>query len=261
MEPIMYNINVPSYVENETAYIAGANAHIKNNARKGRSKRWFANHEDAQRLYDWLMHSGEFADLVLTKDPEDQDAYETASKALWDNTDLATYDYHHEQYRLDDQFDVHSEVHPMVKNMFAGKFGDFMFGLAEQLQEFGGLSDKQTEVVRKSLARKEQWVADAEEKRAAALEADRKSEFVGELKERRNWVLTINRVINFESQWGLVYINLMKDAAGNVIVGKGTKRYGDEGTTIEVTATVVKHDTRDGVKQTFINRPKIKEAK
>ena len=149
----------------------------------------------------------------------------------------------------------------MVKNMFAGKFGDFMFGLAEQLQEFGGLSDKQTEVVRKSLARKEQWVADAEEKRAAALEADRKSEFVGELKERRNWVLTINRVINFESQWGLVYINLMKDAAGNVIVGKGTKRYGDEGTTIEVTATVVKHDTRDGVKQTFINRPKIKEAK
>jgi len=261
MEPIMYNINVPSYVTNEAAYIAGAKAHIKANARKGRSKRWFAKHDDAQRLYDWLMHSGEFADLVLTNDPKDQAAYDAASNALWNNSDLATYDYHHEQYRLDDQFDVHSELHPMVKNMFAGNFGDFMFGLYEQLSEFGGLSDKQTEVVRKALARQEQWVVDAAQKRAAALEADRKSEFVGELKERRDWVLTIGRVISFESQWGLVYINLMKDAAGNVIVGKGSKRYGDEGTTIEVTATVVKHDIRDGVKQTFINRPKIKEVK
>ncbi len=55
----------------------------------------------------------------------------------------------------------------------------------------------------------------------------------------------------------MTYYNIMKDAAGNVIVGKGTKRYGEKGDTIKVKATVVKHDVRDGVKQTVINRPKF----
>jgi acetone carboxylase gamma subunit len=130
-------------------------------------------------------------------------------------------------------------------------------GLHNQLFEFGSLSDKQTQIVREALARKLKWVADAEKNHAAALEADRNSTFVGELKERRDWVLVIKKVISFESQWGYVYINIMKDQDGNVIIGKGSKQYGTEGTTVKLKATIVKHDTREGIKQTFVNRPKF----
>jgi hypothetical protein len=241
----MFTINVPAGVENETAYIAAANAHIKNNARKGRRSRWFAATEDAQRLSAWLNTSGEFhgywvetrngVQVRLTDDELGCDGCPNTQDAKYVNN-------------------------PMVCGMFSNDFGQFLLTLRDNMNEFGALTEKQAQVVRDALARKEQWVADADKKRAAALEADRQSVFVGELKERRDWVLTIGKVLSFDGEWGTTYINLMKDEAGNVVIGKGTKSYGEAGTTVKVKATVVKHDTRDGVQQTFVNRPKFEEV-
>jgi hypothetical protein len=236
----MYNINVPDHIENEAAYIRGAHAHIRANAAKGRRTKWLARDEDAQRLMDWLSSAGEFAgwfeiDGVRVSKEECE-----ASESAWNDSKW-----------------VH---HPATYGMFQNDFGQFLLGLSKSITEFGALTEKQAQVVRDGLARKEQWVVEAAKNRAAALEADRQSVFVGELKERRDWVLTISKVFSYDGEWGTTYTNLMKDAAGNVVVGKGTKCFGKEGSTIKVKATVVKHETRDGVNQTIINRPKFEEV-
>jgi len=233
----MIDINVPDHVTNPSAYIAAAHARIKINARKGRSTKWFADHDDAQQITDWLNATGEFAGHWEVDGTVVSDEQRDENEELWNNSTW-----------------IH---HPASVGRFSGDFGDFIMGLHNQLFEFGSLSDKQTQIVREALARKLKWVADAEKNHAAALEADRNSTFVGELKERRDWVLVIKKVISFESQWGYVYINIMKDQDGNVIIGKGSKQYGTEGTTVKLKATIVKHDTREGIKQTFVNRPKF----
>jgi hypothetical protein len=63
-------------------------------------------------------------------------------------------------------------------------------------------------------------------------------------------------VFSFEGQYGFTYINICKDAAGNVIVYKGSNNF-EEGETLTVKATVKAHDERDGIAQTLIARPKI----
>lgn len=47
-------INVPDHVENDAAYVAAANARIKENARKGRMKRWLAEREDRAGLVKFM---------------------------------------------------------------------------------------------------------------------------------------------------------------------------------------------------------------
>lgn len=216
-------INVPKFVENEVAYVAAARARIAANAAKGARARWFAAVEDASRLHDWLVQSGEFTGTYVP----DEDGYE----------------------RL--------QADPRTLGMFAGGFGSVLLDLRDTMLEHGHLTVRQTQVVRDALARAEQRIIDAAARREAARARDSVSEFVGEIGERRDWTLTIRKVISFDGEFGTVYINLMNDAQGNVIVGKGTKSYGVAGQTINVKATIVKHDTREGVKQTMINRPKF----
>lgn len=216
-------INVPEHVENEVAYVAAARARIAANAAKGARARWFAGTEDASRLHDWLLQTGEFAGSYVTG----KDGYQ------------------------------HFEADPRTLGMFAGGFGTVLLDLRDTMMDNGNLSVRQTQVVRDALARAEKYIADAAVRREAALARDAVSVFVGEIGERRDWTLTIRKVISFDGEFGTVYINLMNDAQGNVIVGKGTKSYGVAGQTINVKATIVKHDTREGVKQTMINRPKF----
>jgi len=49
-----------TFIENDVAYNRAIEAHIKNNASKTNRSLWFAEHEDAQRLYDFLNGRGEF---------------------------------------------------------------------------------------------------------------------------------------------------------------------------------------------------------
>lgn len=242
------NIIVPPHVQNETAYIAAAKARIRANAAKSARKEFFATHTDAERISDWLNETGEFGPSFVTRNPEDQSEFDQMSDACEPN----------ELYEIADRFDAYYKPHEMVVGMFTGDFGAFLMELRDNLTEYGKLTTKQLNVVRKALARKEAWVAEAKKKRDAATARDKGSEFVGELKERREWTLTIRKVMTFDGEWGITYINLMNDDQGNVIVGKGTKRFGEEGSTVNVVATIVRHNTRDGVKQTFINRPKFK---
>lgn len=243
----MYTINIPAHIENKAAYEAAAIARIKENARKTRRAKWLQDVDGAQRVYDWLNGTGEFGKTYWYVDERGNvvDACEAAE--IEDKADRNFL--HVEDYGLK------RINNPMLEGRFNGGFGEFLYGLRETLDEFGSLSDRQTQIVLDAIDRKTKWVKEAEERKTEYAKANAKSEWVGEIKQRRDWELVIKKVLCFENNWGYTYINVMNDQNGNIIIGKGTKRYGSEGDTVWVKATVKAHETRDGVKQTVVNRP------
>ena len=225
-------------IENQDAYERAIRRNIKANAAKTRRKEWFSKHDDAQRLYDWLNGCGEFDNIYVS-----------------DSGNVYSYEDLHDG--IPEEF--HVQHNPYCEGMFAGKFGSFLLTLRDNLHEYGGLTDKQTDVVRNAFLRKCQNVAAYNRRKIEERERNLKSKFVGEINERRKFDLVIKFIASFESRYGTTYINVMEDCDGNVIVGKGTKRYGEKGQSIKVVATITKHNIREGVEQTIINRPKFIE--
>ena len=208
-------VNVPDHVnpDNEVAYVNAAVAGIAGNWVRGNRTRWFAAHADAQRLQEWLLSTGEFA-------------------GTWDDNG-------------------NHRAHPLAIRGNGG-FTDLLRKLAADLDECGGLSDKQTQIVRDALARQEKFVAERKAKFAAQ---DANSQHVGTVGKRDTFTLTVQWVKYFEGAFGATYIHGLKDAAGNVVIYKGSKCLGERGATVTVKATVKEHGERDGVKQTIISRP------
>ena len=142
------------------------------------------------------------------------------------------------------------------KETFIGK-------MANSFDNYGKLTEKQVEAVRKIITqraeRRAQW-ADQQ----AELNANR--QHVGVIGKRMSLSLTVKKVIEiskpkfsyYDSDW--TYIVILEDAAQNVFIYKGTSLVSpsDEGQTFEVTFTPKEHGVRDGVKQPIISRPKIK---
>lgn len=231
--------HVPDYVEHPAAYEAAVERNIKANAAKTRRKNWFAAHTDAERLSDWLHQSGEF-----------KDRYHCGN--TWSN----------ERGMCCENYDtkcshIGPKAHPLVAGMFAGDFGKVLLEMQEALGEWGGLTDKQTDLVRRALARAEERFAKAQQRREERIAADRAtSQHVGTVGARVEMTLQCEKVFEFDSMYGMTYINICRDADNNVVVYKGSNRF-EEGETIRVKATIKAHDERDGVAQTLIARPKI----
>lgn len=84
-----------------------------------------------------------------------------------------------------------------------------------------------------------------------------KSNWVGQVGKRHSFgKLEISFSKGFHGYYGDTFINVLKDITGNVIVCKGTKKLGNRGDKVDLTATIKQHGERDGVKQTIVNRPK-----
>lgn len=218
-------INVPDHIDNEPAYVAAARGSILNKWVKGNRKRWFEAHADAQRLQDWLFGVGEF-------------------EGKWDANG-------------------NHKPHPMARNVGArGGFNDLLAKLAADLEECGGLSEKQTQIVRNALARQFQF---AEERKAKFAEANARdaeiSQWIGEVGKRQDFELEVRWVKAFEGIYGTSYIHGLRDAAGNSVIYKGSNKLGEKGDQIKVKASIKEHGERDGVKQTIIARPKLIEEK
>lgn len=209
------HVNVPDHVnpDNEHRYVAAAVGNIASKWAKGNRTRWFAAHADAQRLSDWLSSDGEFS-------------------CTWDERGNA-------------------RPHPLAIR-WGGGFTDLLRKLAVDLHECGGLSDKQTQIVRNALVRQEQFATERKAKYAAQ---DAGSQHIGTVGNRTVFTVTINWVKYFEGAFGATYIHGLKDASGNVVIYKGSKCLGERGASVTVKATIKEHDERDGVKQTVITRP------
>jgi len=107
------------------------------------------------------------------------------------------------------------------------------------------------------MERRRQYLDEAERRKAEAATRDARSQFVGEVGERREFDVTVRFSTHYETRYGVTYINVMVDDDGNIIVGKGTKKYGHNGERVRFVATIKQHNVRDGVKQTIVNRPKF----
>lgn len=235
---IHINHQIGDHVEHPSAYEAAIKARIKANASKTRRTKWLATHPDAERLRDWLHQSGEF-----------QDRY--ACGNTWSNDRgacCANYDFKCSY--------TGPKAHPLVAGMFAGDFGQLLLKMRDALVEWGALTDKQTDLVRRSLARAEERLAKSQQRREERLANDRAtSHHIGTVGERMELTLTCEKVFEFDSQFGMTFINICRDPSGNVVVYKGSNGF-ERGETLRVKATIKAHDERDGVAQTLISRPK-----
>jgi hypothetical protein len=226
-------------VEHPAAYEAAIRNRIKANAAKTRRKNWLASHADAQRLWDWLYGLDEFDSRF--------------SCGLVSDEHL-----NHNCADMERCLDKGVIEHPTRVGMFAGNFGGVLLEMREAIMEWGGLTDKQTDLVRRALARAEERVVNADKRRQERIQADRAvSKHIGTVGERREFELTVNKVFSFDGTYGVTYINICKDVDGNVVIYKGSNGY-EQDETLTVKATVKAHEERDGVKQTLIARPVVK---
>lgn len=241
----MAHFEVPPHVENEAAYIAATEARIAANRRKGGRKRWHAAFEDAPLLEEWLLGEGQFAS-GWQYDPE---------------CELVT----------DEDYGVIGVIHKWEHTNHTGKCncrwvdhplrfyatGDFLNKMRESLEQWGGLTEGQHRAVRKCYDRAVENLRSREERRTASIQADRdNSKFVGTVGERIDMTLLCEKQFYFEGTFGATYINLCRDPDNNVVVYKGSNAW-TQGVTVKVKATIKAHETRDGIAQTIIARPKV----
>lgn len=135
---------------------------------------------------------------------------------------------------------------------------NFVGSLARSLDNFGKLSEGQCAAILKGIdaraAKKAEWAAEREAAGAA-------SQFLGTVGEKITMVLTCVHVVSMESNYGLLFLNICKDDAGNTVIYKGNAQgFPLKGETATVKATVKMHDLFAGVKQTLIQRPKVVTA-
>jgi hypothetical protein len=154
-------------------------------------------------------------------------------------------------------YDVQATDGQPSSNSFEAMLESFAHSLFER---FGKLSDKQAAIVLKTIDTRAAKKAEREAARAIAA-ANSKS--VGDVKERRLFRLTCERVIEYERpkfsyyDSGIGYIYLCRDDAGNRIVYKGSGEFLAQGDRAVVKATVKSHEVYKGEQQTIISRPAI----
>ncbi len=120
-----------------------------------------------------------------------------------------------------------------------------------KLIQYGSISEKQIAFLGNLIAK----IPAREAQKAARISENAASQHIGTVGKREVFSLTIQWVKYFDSDFGTTCIHGLKDAAGNVVIYKGSKCLGEKGATLTVKATVKKHGEREGVKQTIISRP------
>lgn len=155
-------------------------------------------------------------------------------------------------------------AHPVIASAYFGTGGEIVKKMRDALMNWGSLTPKQTDLVRSMITRAEAKVATREQDRAAKLAADQAgSQHLGTVGERTVFTLTVERILSFETQFGLTHINLCRAQDSSVVVYKGSNRLVDIDAPLPALvvckATVKAHEYRDGVAQTIISRPKVSE--
>ena len=138
---------------------------------------------------------------------------------------------------------------------------DFIGSVAKAFDTFGKLSPNQSAAILKGIdaraARKAEWAS-----KEAAINAQR--QHVGAVGEKLAIELTVKKIIRIEGakfsyyDSGVTYLHICEDAAQNVVLYKGkSNNFPCEGETALVKCAVKEHGVRNGVKQTYIQRPKL----
>lgn len=129
----------------------------------------------------------------------------------------------------------------------------FIASIANNLSEWGQLSEKQVDAIWKTIQkiRQNQW---------DRAESQVNSEYVGEVKERKIFHLKHVNSFFYDSMYGRQAINIYQDRDGNYFKYNGWSIDHENGLDddgyVEVKATIKEHVEYKGCKQTVINRPK-----
>lgn len=139
----------------------------------------------------------------------------------------------------------------LIKFIYNNSRNEFYAKLIDGYENYAKMSDKTCDCIRSAIAKKAARIAE----RAA----NSMSEHVGAIGERAIYEVVIKFTTSYETEYGRIYVYICEDSAANVIVYKGnlTGRTANVGDTLKGKATVKAHETRDGVKQTILNRPKF----
>ena len=202
----------------ESRYEKGRAAQIKANARIGAFKRWIAEADDHQELYDWLDESGEYA-------PQNHER--------WPDIDR----------------------NPLCAGRYDGEFGGFLGSMCDQLHEWGKLSPKQTDIVRKSLARAKERLATKAEREAQWKTEAANLPPVPETDERIDVVAEILSTKEVEGMYGWQTKALYKTDAGYKLWGAVPSKISEakKGDRVQFSAKVSRSD--DDPSFGFISRP------
>lgn len=138
---------------------------------------------------------------------------------------FAIRDYVFSQAEKDDSRDTYRET--------------FFQSLRYSINRFGCLSERQTEAVRKIMAR-----------------PAKVSKHIGTIGKREVFNLTCVYTNAFESAYGYVYMKTFEDSDGNVVVYKGSRDYNiTKGAKVTLKATIKDHSIYRDVPQTVLARP------
>jgi uncharacterized membrane protein len=82
---------------------------------------------------------------------------------------------------------------------------------------------------------------------------------VGTVGKRETFTFLVERVVPIESDYGISYLHIFRDAAGNVAKWKASSGAiaGQMGDTVTITGTVKEHGEYKGVPQTVLTRCKV----
>ncbi len=141
-------------------------------------------------------------------------------------------------------------------NSLSGRNHGFLSDLHNSVNKYGSLTENQTNAVRKIIAKDVERAEALKVKKAAEAEA---SDWVGVVGDRIEFDLTVQHVATFDGHYGTVYFNICKDADDNVVVYKGSNGW-EKSTNVKCVAKIKEHSEREGVKQTIIQRPTVKEV-
>lgn len=123
----------------------------------------------------------------------------------------------------------------------------FAQSLADRLLEFGDLSPAQCDAIRANITR-------AAERRAEQSARDAQSQHVGAIGTRQTFEATLERRAKYESAYGLVIVQTLRDAGGNLLIYKGKDLHLTRGDMVRFDAGIKSHDEYRGAKQTRLCR-------
>ena len=100
------------------------------------------------------------------------------------------------------------------------------------------------------------WEVLKRQTRELELKRDAKSQHVATVGARITTDFTVDKLIKLDGVYGVSYLTIGRDAAGNVLFYKGSVKLAEVGGTVNVTATVKEHKEYEGIAQTVLARPK-----
>lgn len=143
----------------------------------------------------------------------------------------------------------------LEENFHAPRGNSFLVKMFQSFEEWGSLTPGQEAAVQKVIAQDAERKAEFAKKRA---EEGAHSQHVGNEGERREFLnLKLRFKKSFEGRYGTTFIQVFEDESRNTIVYFGKDLGVEKDGVISLKATVKKHDERDGVKQTILNRPTV----